>query len=269
MTEATVLRDVDDQGTGWLTLNRPDVHNAFDDVLIGRMAESLSAFRDDPNVRAVVVRGAGRSFSAGADLNWMQRMGGYTFDENVEDALGLAEMIRALDELPKPTIALVQGPAYGGGVGLVAACDMAIAAAETAKFALTEVKLGLIPAVISPHVLAAIGPRQARRYFVTGEAFDAAEAYRIGLVHQVTPAADLEQTVAGVLKELAGNGRRAMAEVKDLIRAVNGRPIDHALIRDTAERIAHARASDEGRQRITAFLEKRKAPRAKPHERTT
>ncbi len=233
------------------------------------MAEGLAAFRDDPAVRAVVVRGAGRSFSAGADLNWMQRMGGYGFAENVDDAMGLAEMIRALDTLPKPTIALVQGPAFGGGVGLVAACDMAIAAAETAKFALTEVKLGLIPAVISPHVLAAIGPRQARRYFVTGETFGAAEAHRIGLVHQVVPAAELETTVHGVLETLAGNGRRAMAEVKDLIRAVTGRPIDDALLRDTAERIAHARASDEGRARITAFLETRKAPRAKPAESKT
>jgi len=261
MSKMTVLTKIDTQGTGWLTLNRPDVHNAFDDALIARMAESLAAFRDDPNVRAVVVRGAGRSFSAGADLNWMQRMGGYTFEENVDDALGLAEMIRALDELPKPTIALVQGPAYGGGVGLVAACDMAIAAAETAKFALTEVKLGLIPAVISPHVLAAIGPRQARRYFVTGETFDAAEALRIGLVHQIVPAADLETTARGVLGTLAGNGRRAMADVKDLITAVNGRPIDDALLHDTAERIARARSSDEGRERITAFLEKRKSGR--------
>ncbi len=263
MTEQPVLTTIDAQGTGWLTLNRPDVHNAFDDGLIARMAESIAAFREDPDVRAVVVRGAGRSFSAGADLNWMRRMGGYTFEQNVEDAMGLAEMIRALDELPKPTIAVVQGPAYGGGVGLVAACDMAIAAVETAKFALTEVKLGLIPAVISPHVLAAIGPRQARRYFMTGETFDAAEALRIGLVHRVAPAAELETTARGVLEMLAGNGRRAMAEVKDLIRAVTGRPIDHALMRDTAERIAHARASDEGRERITAFLEKRKPPGGK------
>lgn len=263
MSEQPILTAIDAQGTGWFTLNRPDVHNAFDDGLIARMAEGIAAFRDDPDVRAVVVRGAGRSFSAGADLNWMRRMGGYTFEQNVEDAMGLAEMIRALDELPKPTIALVQGPAYGGGVGLVAACDMAIAASETAKFALTEVKLGLIPAVISPHVLAAIGPRQARRYFMTGETFDAAEALRIGLVHQVAPAAELETTARGVLETLAGNGRRAMAEVKDLIRAVTGRPIDHALMRDTAERIARARASDEGRERITAFLEKRKPPGGK------
>lgn len=264
MPETTVLREIDAQGTGWLTLNRPDVHNAFDDSLIALMAEGLSEFRDDPSVRAVMVRGAGRSFSAGADLNWMRRMGSFSFEENVDDAMGLAEMINALDQMPKPTIALVQGPAYGGGVGLVAACDMAIATAESAKFALTEVKLGLIPAVISPHVLAAIGPRQARRYFVTGETFDATEAHRIGLVHQVVPAADLEKTAHAVLAELSGNGRRAMAEVKDLIRAVTGRPMDHALMRDTAERIAHARASDEGRQRITAFLEKRKAAGAKP-----
>lgn len=260
-SERPVVAAVDARGTGWLTLNRPDVHNAFDEALIRGMAESLAAFRDDADVRAVVLRGAGRSFSAGADLNWMRRMGSYSFEENVDDAMALAEMIRALDELPKPTIALVQGPAYGGGVGLVAACDMAVAAAETAKFALTEVRLGLIPAVISPHVLAAIGARQARRYFLTGETFDAAEAHRIGLVHHVVPAAELEKAAEGILETLAANGRRAMAEVKDLIRAVTGRPMDHALMRDTAARIAHARASDEGRRRIAAFLEKRKASR--------
>ncbi len=263
MSDMSVLREIDDRGTGWLTLNRPDVHNAFDDVLIARMAESIAALRDDPDVRAVVVRerGAGAS-SAGADLNWMRRMGGlYGFDENVGDAMALAEMIRALDELPKAHHRPGPGPRPPAGASALAACDIAVAAAETAKFALTEVKLGLIPAVISPHVLAAIGPRQARRYFVTGETFDAAEALRIGLVHRVAPAAELESVAMEFVATLAGNGRRAMAEVKDLIRAVTGRPIDHALMRDTAERIARARSSDEGRERITAFLDKRKASR--------
>ena len=261
MSEQAVITEVDAEGTGWLTLNRPEIHNAFDDTLIPRMAEALEALGADAQVRAVVLAARGKSFSAGADLNWMRRMGGYSFEENIDDAMGLARMLQTLDHLPKPTIARVQGPAYGGGVGLVAACDIAIAAAETARFALTEVKLGLIPAVISPHVLAAIGPRQSRRYFVTGEVFDAAEAERIGLVHRTVPTADLDAAVGDMLKALSGNGRRAMAEVKDLIRAVNGRPIDEAVMRDTAERIAHARASEEGRERITAFLEKRKGGR--------
>jgi methylglutaconyl-CoA hydratase len=224
------------------------------------MAEALAALGGDPKVRAVVLAARGKSFSAGADLNWMRRMGGYSHEENIADAMALARLLRTLDELPKPTIARVQGPAYGGGVGLIAACDIAIAA-ETARFALTEVKLGLIPAVISPHVLAAIGPRQARRYFVSGEVFDADEAQRIGLVHRVVGAEDLDAAVGDMLKTLAGNGRRAMAEVKQLIRAVAGRPIDEAVMLDTAERIARARASDEGRERITQFLEKRKAGR--------
>lgn len=259
MPDHSVIADIDAEGTGWLTLNRPEIHNAFDEQLIAEMAEALLAFRDDSNVRAVVVAGRGKSFSAGADLNWMQRMGGYSFDENVDDAKRLAGMIRLLDEMPKPTIAAVQGPAYGGGVGLVAACDIAIAA-DTARFAMTEVKLGLIPAVISPHVLAAIGPRQSRRYFVTGEAFDADEALRIGLVHMVVPAASLDEAVRDMLKTLAGNGPRAIAAVKELTRAVVGRPYDDGLMQDTAERIARARASDEGRARIAAFLEKRRKP---------
>jgi methylglutaconyl-CoA hydratase len=261
MSEQAIVTEIDAEGTGWLTLDRPEVHNAFDDTLIARMAEALATLGGDPNVRAVVLAARGKSFSAGADLNWMRRMGGYSRKENIADAMGLAELLRALDELPKPTIARVQGPAYGGGVGLVAACDIAIAAEDNARFALTEVKLGLIPAVISPHVLAAIGPRQARRYFVSGEVFDANEAHRIGLVHRVVGAEDLDAAVGDMLKTLAGNGRRAMAEVKELIRAVSGRPIDQAVMRDTAERIASARASDEGRERITAFLEKRKAGR--------
>lgn len=254
--EAVVLAEVDGDGTGWLSLNRPASHNAFDDVLIAEMTAALRAFANDAQVRAVVVRGRGRSFSAGADLNWMRRMGEATQAENAADALRLAELLDGLDRLPKPTMALVNGPAYGGGVGLVAACDIAIAAAG-AVFAMTEVRLGLIPAVISPHVLAAIGPRQARRYFITGESFSADEALRIGLVHAVVEADDLDAAGRRMLATLTGNSVQAMAEVKTLIRAVVGRPVDEALMADTAQRIARARASDEGRARIAAFLDKR------------
>ncbi len=201
--DAPVLVEVDEDGAGWLTLNRPRSHNAFDETLITELGAALRRFASDPNVCSVVLRGRGRSFCAGADLNWMRRMGEAGEAENVEDALRLAELLDVLDRLPKPTLALVNGPAYGGGVGLVACCDVAIAA-NHAVFAMTEVRLGLIPAVISPHVLAAIGPRQARRYFVTGESFSAEEALRIGLVHEVVEAEALEGEGRRILAALAG-----------------------------------------------------------------
>lgn len=185
-------------------------------------------------------------------------MAGYTFEENVADARALAEMLETLHRLPKPTVAVVQGPAYGGGVGLVAACDIAIASREAARFALTEVRLGLIPATISPYVIAAIGQRQASRYFLTAEVFDAEEALRIGLVHVLAPNASLHDAAAEVLKALAAGAPGAQAASKDLIRAVAGRPVDRDMIRDTAERIATARASDEARERVRAFLEARR-----------
>lgn len=257
--DAPVLAEVDADGVGWLSLNRPNTHNAFDETLIAELSAALDRFEADPAVRSVVLRGRGRSFCAGADLHWMRRMGEADEAENVEDALRLAELLDALDRLSKPTLALVNGPAYGGGVGLVACCDVAIAA-NHATFAMTEVRLGLIPAVISPHVLAAIGQRQARRYFVTGESFSAQEALRIGLVHEVVEAEALEGEGRRVLAALAGNGPRAMAEVKTLIRDVAGRPMDAAFRRDTAQRIARARGSEEGRTRIAAFLDKRMKP---------
>lgn len=255
---APVVVTVDADGVGWLRLNRPRAHNAFDEILIERMTAALNDLASDPDVRAVAVRGSGRSFCAGADLNWMRRMGHASEADNVADAMRLAELLDTLERLPKPTVAIVHGAAYGGGVGLVAACDIAIAA-DVSVFAMTEVRLGLIPAVISPHVLAAIGARQARRYFVTGEAFDAAEALRIGLVHQVVAAAELDAAAHAILATLLGNGPMAMADVKELIRAVAGRPIDAALMRDTAERIARARSSAEGRARIAAFLDRHRS----------
>jgi methylglutaconyl-CoA hydratase len=257
----TIRVDMDEQGAAWLWLDRPKVHNAFDDVLIDEMTGVLRALDADPAVRAVAVAATGDSFSAGADLRWMRRVAEFSFDENVDDALRLAELLRVLNTLGKPTVAVVQGPAYGGGVGLVAACDIAVAARERATFALTEVRLGLVPGTISPYVIAAIGARQARRWFLTAERFDAETAMRIGLVHLTVPAEELTATVRRLLADLGAGGVEAIARCKAMIAEVSGRPVDASLMRDTAEYIARARASDEGRARVAAFLEKRAAGR--------
>lgn len=257
MAEPTVISGCDATGVATLLLNRPDLHNAFDDILIADLTRELRRLDDDPNVRVVVLAAHGKSFSAGADLNWMRRMAAYSYEQNLADARQLAELMRTLNELRKPTLAKVQGAALGGGVGLVACCDIAVGA-ETASFALTEVRLGLIPAVISPYVIAAIGGRQARRYFLTAERFDAQEALRIGLLHQVVAAADLHTAVHNHCRTLLANGPVALAAAKDLVRTVCGKPIEQALIGDTATRIARLRASDEGREGVSAFLEKRR-----------
>jgi len=257
MNENPYFTEIDASGTAWVTLNRPDVHNAFDDVLIGALAAEFMALNDRDDIRAVVLRAEGKSFSAGGDLDWMRRMADYSFDENVMDANAFAGMLQALNTLNKPTIAMVQGPAFGGGVGLVACCDIAIAA-EEAVFSFSEVKLGIIPATISPYVISAIGARQARRYFQTAERFDADTARRIGLVHEVVKADDLRAAVDHFLTVLTGNGPGAMAASKDLVFAIADRPISEEVLADTAERLAAARASDEGREGTSAFLEKRK-----------
>jgi methylglutaconyl-CoA hydratase len=243
-------------GVARLTLNRPEIHNAFDDDLIARLTETLRAIEADPAVRLVVLASAGKSFSAGADLNWMKRMAGYSHEENRADAGRLAEMLRTLNRLAKPTVALVQGAAFGGGVGLVACCDIVVAA-RRARFALTEVRLGILPAVISPYVVAAVGERAARRYLLTAERFDAEEAHRLGLVHAVVDDDQLEATAATLLGELAKAGPKALGETKDLIFRVSRGPVDDAMIADTAERITRIRASDEGREGLSAFLDKR------------
>ncbi|UEM01487.1 enoyl-CoA hydratase/isomerase family protein [Skermanella rosea] len=257
MDSTSILTDIRDDGIATVTMNRAEVHNAFNDQVIAEMTATLRRLGEDDRVRAVVLRAAGKSFSAGADLGWMQRMAGYGPDENLRDAEGLAELMRTLNFLPRPTVAVVQGAAFGGGVGLVACCDIAIAA-EGASFSLSEVKLGLIPAVISPYVVAAIGERASRRYFLTAERFAADEALRIGLVHQVVPADKLDETLDSVLARLADGGPAAQKAAKDLIFAVAHRPVNAAVIRDTAERIATIRASSEGREGLAAFLEKRK-----------
>ena len=244
---------------GLVTLNRPERHNAFDDMLIAELTEALRSMEADDGVRLVVLSGAGRSFSAGADLNWMKRMAGFSKEENQRDAMGLGALMRTLAQLRKPTIARVQGAAYGGGVGLVACCDIAVAS-QAATFCLSEVKLGLIPAVISPYVVGAIGERAARRYFLTAERFDAAEAWRLGLVNEIAPdEAGLDEKVGGIVDALLECAPVAQREAKDLIRAVAGRPVTSELIQDTAERIARIRSSPEGREGVNAFLEKRRA----------
>ena len=245
-------------GVGIVTLNRPERHNAFDEVLIEELTSAIAAMADDPEVRVLVLSGTGKSFCAGADLNWMKRAAAYSPEESVADARALAEMLRALAQLEKPTVARVHGAALGGGVGLVAACDIAIATFD-AQFALSEVRLGIIPAVISPHVIAAVGERSARRYMLTAERFAAAEAYRIGLVHEIVPdQAALDDAVGEIVDALLGNGPEALARCKDLIRAVAWRPLSASVIEDTAQRIAMIRRTDEAREGMDAFLEKRK-----------
>lgn len=240
-----------------LRLNRPDWHNAFDADLIGTLSAALDAIAADTAARVVVLEAAGPSFSAGADLNWMRAMAVASEAENRADAMALAGLMRRLDELPKPTIARVQGAAYGGGVGLVACCDIAIGV-PGAKFGLSESRLGLLPAVISPYVIDAIGAREARRWFATAEMFDAAEALRIGLLHAVVEPDHLDAAVHRQIDLLLSAGPHATSHAKAMIRRVAGWRDRDRLDRDNADLIAHLRVSPEGQEGIAAFLEKRK-----------
>ena len=244
--------------TATITLNRPGVHNAFDDALIAELTHALHACEADRGVRAVVLTGAGASFSAGADLNWMRGMAAASESENLADSLRLAGLMRGLNFLSKPVVARVNGSAYGGGVGLVACCDLAIGV-EGAKFSLSEVKLGLVPAVISPYVVAAIGARQARRLFTSGEVFDAATAQRIGLLHEALPPAQLDEAVERALHFLAKGGPVAQAEAKQLALRTAGmtRELAERIDADNAALIARLRVSREGQKGLAAFLEKR------------
>jgi len=247
-----------DHGTAHVTLNRPDVHNAFDEVMIAALAATWDELAGRDDVRVVIVRGTGRSFSAGADLNWMKRAAGYSEEQNREDALKLAQMLYKLYVLPKLTIACVQGAALGGGMGLVSCCDIVIAE-EKAVFGLSEVKLGLIPATIAPYVLRALGERQARRYFQTGERFTARKAYEIGFIHELAPGPEeADARLTGLLHELERNGPHAMAEAKKLCLDLAGQDIGQALLEDTAQRIAQIRTGNEAKEGLAAFLEKRK-----------
>jgi methylglutaconyl-CoA hydratase len=241
-----------------VTLNRPDLRNAFDDALISSLTQAFMDVEKDAAARVMVLAGAGKAFCAGADLNWMKRMAGYGYEQNLGDARALAHMLKTLDRMSKPTVARVHGPAFAGGVGLVAACDIAIGSAE-AEFSLTEVKLGLSPATISPYVIRAIGERASRRYFLTAERFGAAEAHRLGLLASVSAPGRLDDDVDALVKHLAQGGPEAHRKIKDLIATVSrGGPVSDAVIEDTAARIAEIRVSPEGREGIASFLEKRK-----------
>ena len=257
MAYATIQLDKTPSGIALVWLNRPDVRNAFNETMIAELTDALRAVDGDAGMRAMVLAARGPAFCAGADLNWMKKMSGYTFEQNRADALGLARMLHTLHAMKKPTIARVHGAAFAGGMGLVAACDVAVAA-QSAEFCLSEVKLGLIPATISPYVIAAMGERAASRYMLTAERFSAAEAYRIGLVQEITLDEELDATINAMLGELVAGSPAAHASTKELIRAVAGRRIDDDLIGDTATRIATARASEEGKEGIRSFLEKRK-----------
>jgi methylglutaconyl-CoA hydratase len=256
MTE-TLLVDIDRRGVATVVLNRPELHNAFDDRLIADLTQTLRRVEAEPAVRVVVLAGTGKSFSAGADLNWMKRMALYSEAENRRDAEALATLMRTLDQLAKPTIAAVHGAAIAGACGLVACCDIALAA-DRATFAISEVRLGLIPSVISPYVVAAIGERMARRYFLTAESFDAREAERIGLVHGVFKLDQLRLGVDQLCDVIVANGPQAVVAAKRMIRHVARAPIDDDLVAETARCIAEIRVGEEGREGIASFLEKRK-----------
>jgi methylglutaconyl-CoA hydratase len=239
-------------------MSRPDVHNAFNEALIAELTAACRQLDADDSVRAVVLAGRGKSFSAGADLNWMRRAADASVDENLADARKLAGMLRALAELTKPTIARVQGAALGGGMGLASACDICVAS-TAASFATSEVRFGIIPSAISPYVLRAIGARQAGRYFQTAERISAAEAKALGLAHEVVAPEELDAKVAGIVAALLVGGPKSQAAAKDLIRAVADRPVSDAVVEDTARRIAELRATPEAKEGLAAFLDKRPA----------
>jgi methylglutaconyl-CoA hydratase len=256
VTGQTIIVTRDSRGIATITLNRAEQHNAFDDVMIAELNQALDTINEDEKVRLLILRAAGKSFSAGADLNWMRRMADYSYQQNHDDAMQLARLMKTLNGLCKPVIGLIQGASFGGGVGLVACCDIAIAS-DRAKFCLSEVRLGLIPAVISPYVIAAMGERACRRYFTTAERFDANEACRLGLVHQVVAGENLESALQKIIDEILLGGPAAQAAAKDLVLNVTRRRIDTDLIEDTADRIARIRASEEGREGLNAFIQKR------------
>jgi methylglutaconyl-CoA hydratase len=243
--------------TATVTLNRPEVRNAFNETTIAELTQAFRELGDDAELRAIVLAANGSAFCAGADLNWMKKMAGYTHAENHADALQLAEMLRTIYLCPKPVVAKVQGDCYAGGMGLVAACDIIVAADEV-NFCLSEVKLGLIPATISPYVIKAMGENASRRYFLTAERFGAREALRIGFAHDVVAADALDFKVGEIVKALVNNSPNAVREAKVLVREVAGQTVNDAQLADTAERIAQIRASEQGREGVASFLEKRK-----------
>jgi methylglutaconyl-CoA hydratase len=257
MTDATVITNIDSRGIARVTMNRPEKHNAFDDSVIAELRAAFDELAARDDVRVVVLASEGKNFSAGADLGWMKRMAEYDYAHNLKDAQLLAGMLKALHDLPQPTIARVQGAAFGGAVGLVSCCDMAVAS-EGASFCLSEVKIGLMPATISPYVIKAMGERAARRYFTTAERFRAAQGLRLGLVSEVAAEDELDAAVDALVDALLQNGPLAVRAAKQLVVDVAGKEITPELIEHTCERIAQIRISDEGQEGLGAFLNKRK-----------
>lgn len=244
-------------GVATLLISRPEVRNAFNDEVIAELTQAFGALGGREDVRCIVMAAAGQAFCAGADLNWMRRMADYSYVENLADAAHLAEMLRVIYECPKPTVARIQGDVYAGGMGLVAACDMAVSV-DSANYCLSEVRLGLFPATISPYVVRAMGARAAHRYFLTAERFDAQEAHRIGFVHAVVSADALDASVAELTQALVNAGPEAVKACKRLLQDVAGQDISAKLIARTVQGIADIRASDEGKEGVQAFLQKRK-----------
>ena len=257
MADKSLLLNVDKRGVATVTINRPDKHNAFDENLIAELAATFDEVGANSSVRLMVLASEGKNFSAGADLDWMVRMVDYDRDENIRDANALASMLHKLNYLPVPTIARVQGAAMGGGAGLVCCCDIAIASPR-ASFAFSEAKLGLIPATITPYVLQSIGAQAARRYFLTAERFDAKRAYDLGMVSEVVDETELDNKINELVEIILINSAEAVKAAKQMIFDIEGKPVTEAIMQMTSESIADIRASEEGKEGLSAFLEKRK-----------
>ena len=252
-----VITQIDSRGVAQVTLNNPDKHNAFDDQMIIELTNAFNALAANANVRIMLLKSEGKSFSAGADLEWMKRMASYSYQQNLNDARALAAMLKALHQMPIPTIARVQGAAFGGAIGLISCCDIALASSN-ASFALSEVKIGLVPSTISPYVIAAIGERHAKRYFMTAERFDTNTALQISLVHEAVEEQFLDDKVEQLITAILTNGPEAVVAAKQLVFAVSGKAIDSSLIEHTCEVIAGIRVSAQGQEGLSAFLDKRK-----------
>lgn len=255
MSDAVVVTI--DQGIAKVSLNRPNIHNAFDDLMIKQLTEAFEQINTDSSARVLVLEAQGKNFCAGGDLNWMKRMAKNSHAENLDDARGLANMLKSLNSLSKPSIARVQGATYGGAVGLVSCCDIAVGT-STARFCLSEVKIGLIPATISPYVIAAMGQRAARRYFLSAEVFNAERALDLGLLSEVVNDDQIDSSIQAITNSILANGPAAVAAAKQLVFDVAQKPIEESLIADTSAWIAAIRSSDEGQEGLSAFLEKRK-----------
>ena len=252
-----VITQIDSRGIARVILNNPDKHNAFDDQMIIKLTEAFEAVATNSDVRIMLLQSEGKSFSAGADLGWMKRMARYSYQQNLSDAHALAAMLKALHQMPIPTIARVQGAAFGGALGLISCCDIAVASSK-ASFALSEVKIGLVPSTISPYVIAAIGERHAKRYFMTAERFDANTALQISLVHEAVEERFLDDKVEQLITMILSNGPEAVVAAKQLVFAISGKAIDSTLIEHTCEVIAGIRVSAQGQEGLNAFLDKRK-----------